>query len=159
MTVASLLALPALAAPPSDADIAGWDALTLRDEIAAGHVSAEQVTGAFLRRIADLDDTGPALHAVIEVNPDAISIARRLDRQRGRGKPGPLQGVPVLVKANIDTADRMATSAGSVALAAHRARQDAEVVARLRAAGAVIDRKSTRLNSSHVALSRMPSSA
>ncbi len=128
----------AQAATPSDAEIVGWDALTLRAEIAEGRVSAEHVTRVFLRRIAALNDKGPALNAVIEINPDALAIARRLDRQRARGALGPLHGVPVLIKANIDTADRMATSAGSRALGAHRAREDAVVVARLRAAGAVL---------------------
>ncbi len=133
-----LAALSARAAAPSDAEIVGWDALTLRAELAGGRVSAEHVTQVFLRRIAALNEAGPALNAVIEINPDALSIARRLDRQRTRGNLGPLHGVPVLIKANIDTADRMATSAGSIALAAHRAREDAAVVARLRAAGAVL---------------------
>jgi amidase len=91
-----------------------------------------------LRRIAALDDSGPTLSAVIEVNPDAEAIARQLDEELDRGVPGPLHGVPVLLKANIDTGDRMATSAGSLALAEHRARADADVVAKLRAAGAVV---------------------
>ncbi len=130
--------LSANAATPADAEIVGWDALTLRAELAAGRVSAEHVTQVFLRRIAALDDAGPTLNAVIELNPDALAIARRLDRQRAEGHLGALHGVPVLIKANIDTADHMATSAGSIALAAHRARADAVVVARLRAAGAVL---------------------
>jgi amidase len=121
-----------------DADIVALDAVTLRAEIAAGHVSALQVTQAYLRRIAAVDDAGPMLAAVIEVNPDAEAIARALDEQRARGALGPLHGVPVLIKANIDTADRMATSAGSLALAEHHARDDADVVTRLRAAGAVV---------------------
>ncbi len=108
-------------------------------ELAAGRVSALRVTQAYLRRIAALDDSGPSLGAVIEVNPDAEAIARALDERFRSGTiVGPLHGVPVLVKANIDTADRMATSAGSLALAEHRARADADVVARLRAAGAVL---------------------
>ena len=129
---------PLRAAVPSDSEIVSWDALKLRAELAAGRVSAEQVTRVFLRRIAALDDAGPKLHAVIEINPDAVAIARRLDRERSLGTLGPLHGVPVLIKANIDTADRMATSAGSIALKAHRASEDAVVVARLRAAGAVL---------------------
>jgi len=133
-----VFALSAQAATPSDAEIVGWDALTLRAELAEGRVSAEHVTQVFLRRITALNGAGPMLNAVIEVNPDALAIARRLDRQRTRGGLGPLHGVPVLIKANIDTADRMATSAGSIALAAHRAREDAVVAARLRAAGAVL---------------------
>jgi amidase len=121
-----------------DADIVALDAVTLRAEIAAGHVSALQVTQAYLRRIAALDDSGPMLGAVIEINPDAEAIARALDEQRARGALGPLHGLPVLIKANIDTADRMATSAGSLALAEHHARDDADIVTRLRAAGAVV---------------------
>jgi amidase len=121
-----------------DADIVALDAVALRAEIAAGHVSALQVTQAYLRRIAAVDDAGPMLGAVIEINPEAEEIARALDAQRARGALGPLHGVPVLLKANIDTADRMATSAGSLALAEHHARDDADVVTKLRAAGAVV---------------------
>lgn len=107
--------------------------------LARGEVSAERVTEIFLRRIAALDDTGPALNAIIEVNPDALAIARDLDRRFAAGGPvGSLHGVPVVLKANIDTADRMATSAGSLALAGHYARRDAPVAARLREAGAVL---------------------
>ena len=122
----------------SDAEIVALDAVALRDAIAAGHVSALRVTRAYLQRIAALDDSGPMLGAVIEINPEAEDIARFLDKQRDDGAIGPLHGVPVLLKANIDTADRMATSAGSLALAAHHARYDADVVTKLRAAGAVI---------------------
>ena len=121
-----------------DADIVALDAVALRAEIVAGRLSALRVTQAYLHRIAELDDSGPMLSAVIELNPDAEAIARQLDEQLARGAPGPLHGVPVLIKANIDTADRMATSAGSLALAEHHARGDADVVAKLRAAGAVI---------------------
>jgi amidase len=120
-------------------EIVMLDAVALRDELAAGRLSALQVTQAYLRRIAALDDSGPLLSAVIEINPDAEAIARTLDARRAGGNPlGPLHGVPVLLKANIDTADLMATSAGSLALAEHRAAVDADIVARLRDAGAVI---------------------
>jgi amidase len=123
----------------TDADIVALNAVALRAELAAGRVTALRVTQTYLRRIAELDDAGPTLGAVIEVNPAAETIARDLDeRFRGGTVVGPLHGVPVLVKANVDTADAMATSAGSLALAEHRARADAEVVARLRAAGAVL---------------------
>src|SRR5262245_46175520 len=121
-----------------DAAIVALDAVSLREEIAAGHVSALQVTQAYLRRIAAIDDAGPMLGAVIEINPDAEAIARALDEQRARGALGPLHGVPVLLKANIDTGDRMATSAGSLALGEHHARDDADIVTKLRAAGAVV---------------------
>jgi amidase len=123
----------------TDAEIVALDALELRTVLASGRVSALRVTQVYLHRIAALDDAGPTLGAVIEVNPDAEAIARSLDeRLRSGGAVGPLHGVPVLVKANIDTADAMVTSAGSLALAEHRAPADAEVVTRLRAAGAVL---------------------
>ena len=121
-----------------DDAIVALDALALREELAVGRLTALEVTQAYLRRIAALDDTGPMLGAVIEVNPNAEAIARQLDAQRDGGTVGPLHGVPVLLKANIDTADSMSTSAGSLALARHRARADADIVARLRAAGAVV---------------------
>jgi amidase len=113
--------------------------LEIRQRLAAGTLSAERVTSAFLERIESLDDRGPQLTALIEINPDAMSIARDLDNRFARsGIVGPLHGVPVVVKANVDTADRMATSAGSLALANHHAVADAPVVERLRAAGAVL---------------------
>jgi amidase len=123
----------------TDADIVALDAVALRGELAAGRLSAVRVTQAYLRRIAELDDAGPSLGAVIVVNPQAESIARGLDAALRSGATlGALHGVPVLVKANIDSADAMATHAGSLALAEHRAQTDADVVARLRAAGAVL---------------------
>jgi amidase len=115
------------------------DAPALARELAAGRVSAEEVTRAALERIAVLDDQGPTLNAIIELNPEAIDIARELDRRfAAQGPVGPLHGVPVVLKANIDTGDSMATSAGSLALRAHYAAVDADLVLRLREAGAVI---------------------
>ena len=142
LTIATLTALTLVGCggpEPTNADIVALDASTLRSELAAGRVSALQVTQAYLERIAALDAAGPMLSAVIEVNPDAQAIARGLDARLRDGAPvGALHGVPVLLKANIDTADSMATSAGSLALAEHRARKDADVVTALRAAGAVV---------------------
>jgi amidase len=140
LALAPLLALLGCTRPePGDASIVALDALALRAELASGRLSALQVTQAYLRRIAALDDAGPKLGAVIEINPDAEAIARALDEQYARGGvTGPLHGVPVLLKANIDTADRMATSAGSLALAEHRAAADADIVSQLREAGAVV---------------------
>ncbi len=137
------LAAAALACKPppelADAQIVELTATELEAELAAGTLSAERVTRVFLDRIATLDDAGPKLAAVIELNPEAVAIARELDQKRRRGGPvGPLHGVPILLKANIDTADALATSAGSLALAGHHAAADAPLVARLRAAGAVI---------------------
>ena len=119
--------------------IAALPLVELQQRLSDGSLSAERVTRAFLERIERLDDEGPQLHALIEINPDALAIARELDQRFARsGVVGPLHGVPVAVKANVDTADRMATSAGSLALANHHASADAPVVERLRAAGAVL---------------------
>lgn len=120
-------------------DILALDAPTLAAELAGGRVSAVQVTRAALARIARVDQAGPAVNAIIEINPDALAIARDLDRRfQESGPAGPLHGLPVVLKANIDTGDAMASSAGSLALANHRAPDDAGLVRHLRAAGAVI---------------------
>src|SRR5439155_11715219 len=93
----------------------------------------------YLSRIEAFDRQGPALRSVIETNPDALAIADRLDAERrSRGPRGPLHGIPVLVKDNIATADRMTTTAGSLALAGSIPSRDAFIVERLREAGAVI---------------------
>ena len=114
-------------------------AMELQQHLQTGELSALEVTRALLARIAAIDDAGPQINAIIEVNPDAAAIAAGLDAAfSARGPQGPLHGIPVVLKASIDTGDRMATSAGSLALADHRAAQDAYLVARLRAAGAVI---------------------
>ncbi|MEM8816096.1 MAG: amidase [Pseudomonadota bacterium] len=111
----------------------------LHDRIQRGELSSEDITSWYLQRIERLDRNGPALNSVIELNPDALTIARSLDEEwRQSGPRGPLHGIPVLLKANIDTADRMKTSAGSLALAEHVASEDAFLVRRLRDAGAVI---------------------
>ncbi|MFI9387084.1 amidase family protein [Kutzneria sp. NPDC052558] len=107
----------------------------LRARMAAGELSAVELTRFYLDRIAALNENGPELRAVIETNPDAEAIAAALDAGPARG---PLHGIPVLVKDNIDTADRMHTSGGSFALLGSRPARDADVVARLRAAGAIV---------------------
>lgn len=104
-----------------------------------GRTTARALTAAYLARIEAIDRSGPRLNSVIELNPDALAIAEALDAERGKSGPrGPLHGIPVLIKDNIDTADRMRTSAGSLALAESIAPRDAFIVERLRAAGAVI---------------------
>ena len=104
-----------------------------------GRLTARALTEAYLTRMDAVDVAGPRLGAVIERNPDAVAIADALDRERKeKGPRGPLHGIPVLIKDNIDTADRMRTSAGSLALAQSIAPRDAFLVERLRAAGAVI---------------------
>ncbi len=104
-----------------------------------GKWTARALVEKYLARIAAIDRRGPALHSVIEVNPDAFALADELDRERkNRGPRGPLHGIPLLIKDNIDTADRMATTAGSLALLGARPPRDAFVVTRLRQAGAVL---------------------
>ncbi len=102
-------------------------------------VTAKQLAQLYLQRIADIDKNGPSLHSVIELNPDALSIADSLDKERKDGKVrGPLHGIPVLIKDNIDTGDSMMTTAGSLALVGNKASQDAFIAKQLRDAGAVI---------------------
>jgi amidase len=127
--------------PPSE-----LDELTigqLQEGMTAGRYSAHALVEKFLARIAALDTQGPSLHAIIEQNPEALALAEALDRERKtRGPRGPLHGIPILIKDNIDTADRMATTAGSLALVGSRPPHDAFVVCRLREAGAVLLGKS-----------------
>ncbi|MBV8667431.1 MAG: amidase [Burkholderiaceae bacterium] len=111
----------------------------LQAAMASGKLSAYALTQHYLARIDALDRAGPCLNAVLEINPDALEIARELDRERAKqGARGPLHGIPVLLKGNIATADRMSTDAGSLALTGIRPAHDSFVAARLRAAGAVI---------------------
>ena len=111
----------------------------LQAGMAAGRFGARDLAEHYLQRIADVDRAGPALRSVIETNPEALAIAATLDEERRAGRVrGPLHGIPVLIKDNIDTGDRMKTSAGSLALADSSAPRDAGVAAKLRAAGAII---------------------
>jgi amidase len=111
----------------------------LQQAMTAGHSSSEALVKRYLTRIHTLDRGGPALHTVLAVNPDAIAQARALDRERREHRVrGPLHGIPLLIKDNIETRDHMPTTAGSLALTANFASADASVVAALRAAGAVI---------------------
>ncbi len=111
----------------------------LHDAMQRGETSAEALVRWYTNRIETLDHAGPELRSIIEINPDALQIARALDEEwQATGPRGPLHGIPVVLKANIDTADRMKTSAGSLALADHVPPADAFLVTRLREAGAVI---------------------
>jgi amidase len=111
----------------------------LQAQMAAGKLTAAQLTSAYLQRIAEVDRAGPRLNTVIELNPDALAIARQLDAERKAGKVrGPLHGIPVLIKDNIATADKMETTAGSLALVGAKPLHDAALVEQLRTAGAVI---------------------
>ena len=110
----------------------------------AGQVTSFSLVNAYLRRIANLDQAGPKVNSIIEVNPDAQAIAQKLDVERRAGRVrGPLHGIPVVVKDNVDTGDRMQTAAGSLGLVGTPARRDSTVAANLRDAGAVILGKTT----------------
>jgi len=107
--------------------------------MAAGRFTARYLVERYIERVEALDWEGPATRNVLELNPDALEIAERLDTERrSKGPRGPLHGIPVIVKDNIDTADKMMTTAGSYALLGSRAKRDAFLVERLRAAGAII---------------------
>ena len=111
----------------------------LQAAMAVGRITSKTITAKFLERIDALDRRGPTLRHVIETNPDALKIAETLDEERSaKGQRGPLHGIPVLIKDNVDTADRMTTTAGSLALEGHVAAKDAFLIARLRSAGAVL---------------------
>src|SRR5499425_1246070 len=111
----------------------------LQDGMNSGRFTARSLVEKYSARIDEVDKHGPAVNAVIEMNPDAMSIADGLDRERkAKGPRGPLHGVPVLIKDNIDTADRMQTTAGSLALVGSKPARDSYVAQRLRNAGAVI---------------------
>lgn len=113
--------------------------LQLAEKMNAGRLTARTLAAAYLKRIEAVDRHGPKLNSVIELNPDALAIATELDRERKSGRVrGPLHGIPLLLKDNIATRDRMSTSAGSLALAGVPVTRDAFIVMRLSEAGAVI---------------------
>lgn len=113
--------------------------MQLQEKVKSGLLSYAGLTKIYLSRIQEIDKAGPMLNAVIEINPDALTIAERMDKEFKAGKSrGPLHGIPVLIKDNIDSGDKMQTTAGSLALTGNVAKEDAFVVTRLRAAGAVI---------------------
>jgi amidase len=122
-----------------DFDLNEESITSLQEKMNAGKYSSEQLTKLYLDRIDAIDKKGPMLNAVIELNPDALAIAKGLDDERKNGKTrGPLHGIPVLIKDNINTGDKMQTTAGALAMQGHVAAADAFVAKRLRAAGAVI---------------------
>ncbi len=132
---------PGAPAPSTDAAESNEE-LSLQEIAAAfadGRLSSQQLTQMYLTRIDRLDKGGPKLNAVIEVNSRALEIAAALDAERKlRGPRGPLHGVPILIKDNVETSDHMMTTAGSLALQGWYAPHDAPLVERLRAAGAVV---------------------
>jgi amidase len=110
----------------------------LQAAMASGRMTARSITQLYLDRIAELDRKGPTLRHIIEANPDALSIASSLDQERKAGRVwGPLHGIPILLKDNVDTADKMTTTAGSLALEGSIAPRDAFIATKLRAAGAI----------------------
>jgi amidase len=135
-------AAPAMAEPDHDVPPFPFEEATIAElaaAMAAGRLSSRRLTQAYLRRIRRIDLSGIKLNSVIEVNPDALEIAAGLDEERRRRGPrGPLHGIPILVKDNFATRDRMETTAGSLALVGAEVPRDAFVVRRLRRAGAVI---------------------
>ena len=146
---AGAVGLPVLHAPgqsgcPPATDVAAFelDEITisqLADGMNSGKYTARAIAEKYLARIEAIDRHGPALNSVIEINPDALEIAEKLDAERKeKGARGPLHGIPILLKDNLDTADKMMTTAGSLALVGSKPSKDSFVVQRLRAAGAVI---------------------
>jgi amidase len=112
---------------------------SLQQKMQKGELTSVGITGMYLDRIGALDKKGPSLNAIIEINPEAADIAVSLDKERKAGRlRGPLHGIPILVKDNINTGDKMMTTAGSLALEGYRAPTDAFIIQRLREAGAVI---------------------
>jgi amidase len=127
------------ASPVSPFELEEKTIAELQAGMQSGQYSARALVAQYLAHIEELDRQGPVLRHVLETNPEALAFADVLDTERKAGRiRGPLHGIPVLVKDNIDTADRMSTSAGSLALAGSRAARDAFIVERLRSAGAVI---------------------
>jgi amidase len=128
-----------VAATPTAFELDEITIAELQQDMNSGKLTAHSITRKYLERIVDIDKQGPAINSVIEVNPEALSIADALDRERKeRGPRGPLHGIPILIKDNIDTADRLMTTAGSLALLGSTPIRDSFVATRLRAAGAVI---------------------
>jgi amidase len=140
LTIAVLAGAATAQQPPSERfELDERTVRQLQEGLQSGRYTSRRLVDLYLARIDQIDRRGPTLRSVIEVNPDAAAIADALDAERkSNGPRGPLHGIPVLIKDNIDTADRMMTTAGSLALEGSIAPRDAFVVERLRAAGAVI---------------------
>jgi amidase len=145
MMLAGMSAMPLLGAcattgaTRSDPAVEEATIAELQTAMQAGRLSAESLTEIYIARIQAIDRAGPTLKAVQEINPDALAIARALDEERrGRRVRGPLHGIPVLLKDNIATADKMQTTAGALALVGARPREDSTIARRLREAGAII---------------------
>ena len=137
--IALVAAAPFRAQTPAAFALEELTVAQLQEAMAAGRYTSRRLVELYTERINAIDRSGPMLRSVLELNPDALSIADRLDAERKSGRVrGPLHGIPVLIKDNIDTGDRMMTTAGSLALQGVGATRDAVIVAKLRAAGALI---------------------
>ena len=133
------IAKPSIAVSPPALELEEVSITQLQNALQSGQYSSKQLVEKYTDRINDVDKKGPMLRSVIELNPEAEAIAESLDRERKeRGARGPLHGIPILLKDNIDTADRMMTTAGSLALVGAKPAQDATVAKKLRDAGIVI---------------------
>src|SRR5215469_14582792 len=129
----------AAGSPSAPSNFNEFTVAQLESLMSSGQLTSVALTNFYIKRIIALDQEGPGVNAVIELNPDALTMAQAADDARAQGKTlGPLQGLPVLLKDNIDTGDRMQTSAGSFALVGSSATSDSTVAAKLRAGGAVI---------------------
>src|SRR5512138_3515924 len=116
-----------------------WTITELQEKMESGELTARRLAELYLDRISEIDKNGPYLNSVIELNPDALEVADTLDEERKAGKVrGVLHGIPILIKDNIDTHDKMQTTAGSLALEGNIAAKDAFIVKQLRKAGAII---------------------
>lgn len=116
-----------------------WSITQLQDKMSAGKITAKEAVQFYLDRIEQIDRQDPSLNSVLAINPDALTIAEQLDTERqANGPRGPLHGIPILLKDNIESSDPLPTTAGSLALAENFARQDSFVAERLRVAGAII---------------------
>jgi amidase len=130
---------PPPAPPPKPFELEGLSIRELQARMESGQDSARSLVTKYLERIDALNAKGPELRAVIEINPEAAAVAEALDAERkSKGPRGPLHGIPILLKDNIETADKMSTTAGSLALEGSIAARDAGIAARLREAGAVL---------------------
>jgi amidase len=140
LSIAPLLAACAsVRIPGAGINVEEMGVAELQAAMTAGHLDAESLVQKYLARIQAIDRTGPTLRSVQEINPDAIPIARALDEERKAGRVrGPLHGIPILLKDNIATADKMETTAGALALVGARPREDSTIAQRLRQAGAII---------------------
>lgn len=140
VTAIALLPIPfSYCRPHADVDVIEATITELQEGMTVGDFTSRDLAQAYLQRIREIDQQGPMLRSVIEVNPEALAIADQRDQEREQGNVlGPLHGIPVMIKDNIDTADQMETTAGSLALMGSAPKQDAFLVQQLRDAGAVL---------------------